>query len=300
MLVLLETEALNPKTSAFDRLPVGELLRIMNEEDASVPLAVREALPAIEQVVDICVDSLNRSGRVIYVGAGTSGRLALLDAAEVVPTFGMPEGIFIAVIAGGAEASVRALERVEDSAEAGTRDIARLQPTASDVVIGISASGRTPYVEAALRTALQCGAKTALICNVADPAIGHSADVVISVRTGPEVVGGSTRLKAGTAQKLVLNMISTAAMTKLGRVFGNHMICVKATNEKLLLRAVRIVTAVTGVTEEAAGCALIEAEQDVRLAILMVITRRTKTECEALLREKSGSLRGAIESLERK
>jgi len=298
MLDQLETEGLNPKTTNFDRLPVNELLRIMNEEDALVPLAVREALPEIEQVVDICIDSLKRNGRVIYVGAGTSGRLALLDTAEVVPTFGVPEGIFVAVMAGGAEASVRALERVEDSDEDGARDIASFRPAERDVVIGISASGRTPYVEAALRKAVEFGARTALICNVSASPMAWFVDVVISVRTGPEVVCGSTRLKAGTAQKLVLNMISTAAMAKLGRVFGNQMVCVKATNEKLRRRAVRIVTRMTGVTEEEASLSLTEAGQDVRLAILLSTTGRTKRECEAVLREKSGNLREAIKALE--
>ncbi len=297
MLERLETEELNPKTADFDRLPTDEILRVMNEEDALVPLAVREALPEIEQVVNICIDSLNRNGRAIYVGAGTSGRLALLDAAELVPTFGVPEGVFIAVMAGGAEASARALERVEDSEETGARDITSVRPTERDVVIGISASGRTPYVKAALRKAVEFGARTALICNVSASPMARFVDVVISVRTGPEVVCGSTRLKAGTAQKLVLNMISTAAMAKLGRVFGNHMVCVKATNEKLLRRAVRIVTRVTGVTEEEASLSLTEAGQDVRLAILLSITGRTKKECEAVLREKSGNLRGAIEAL---
>jgi len=300
MLTELETEGLNPKTADFDRLPVGELLRMMNEEDALIHLAVRKALPEIEQVVQICIDSLHRNGRVIYVGAGTSGRLALLDAAEVVPTFGMPEGIFVAIMAGGAEASVKALERVEDSKEAGASDITSVRPEERDVVIGISASGRTPYVEAALRKAVESGARTALICNVPASPMAQFVDVVIAVRTGPEVVCGSTRLKAGTAQKLVLNMISTAAMAKLGRVFGNQMVCVKATNEKLIDRAVRIVTRVTGVTEEEASQYLTEAGQDARLAILLGITGKTKKECAAVLHEQSGNLRKAIAVLEGK
>jgi N-acetylmuramic acid 6-phosphate etherase len=294
----LATEEVNPKTSGFDALPVDALLRVMNEEDALVPLAVREALPAIEQVVNICIESLNQNGRVIYVGAGTSGRLALLDAAEVVPTFGMPEGVFLVVMAGGSEASLRAVEQVEDSEEAGARDIASVRPTKDDVVIGISASGRTPYVKAALRKAGEFGAKTALICNVSVSPVARFVDVVIAVRTGPEVVCGSTRLKAGTAQKLVLNMISTATMAKLGRVFGNHMVCLKATNEKLRRRAVSIVTRVTGVTDEEASRSLAEAGQDVKLAILMSITGVTKRKCAAVLKNRSGNLRAAIKALE--
>jgi len=295
----LETEKINPKTSNLDELSISEILRIMNEEDAIVPLAVRDVLPQIKCIVELCINSLKKSGRVFYVGAGTSGRLAVLDAVEVAPTFGVPEGVFVPVMAGGAEALTRALEHVEDSEEAGARDIGNFEPTGNDFVIGVSASGRTPYVKGALRRAKELGAKTAIICNNSKTPMAKFVDVVVSVRTGPEVIAGSTRLKAGTAQKLVLNMISTAAMVKLGRVFGNHMVCVKATNKKLLQRAARIVSQIAGITTEKALEFLEDANYDARLAVLMALTGMEKNQCEAALREMGGNLREALKLLKK-
>lgn len=297
MLNELETEQVNPKTTNLDELSIREILRIMNEEDAIVPLAVRGALPQIERIVELCISSLKKGGRVFYVGAGTSGRLAVLDAVEVVPTFGVPDGVFVPVMAGGAEALTRALEHVEDSEEAGARDIGIFEPTRNDVVIGISASGRTPYVRGALKRAKKLGARTAIICNVSNTPMAQFVDVVVSVRTGPEVITGSTRLKAGTGQKLVLNMISTAAMVKLGRALGNHMVCVKATNKKLSQRAARIISQKAGITMEKAFKFLEDANYDTGLAVLMALTGMEKNQCEAVLREMGGNLREALKLL---
>jgi len=295
----LETEKMNPRTLSFDSLSVIEELQIMNEEDAIVPLAVRGALPQIERVVKSCIDSLRQGGRVFYVGAGTSGRLAVLDAVELAPTFGLPDGVFIPVMAGGTKALARALEHLEDSEEAGAGEIKNFRPTRNDTVIGVSASGRTPYVAGALKEAKKLGARTAIVCNNPQTPMANFVDVVVLVRTGPEVITGSTRLKAGTAQKVVLNMISTVAMAKLGRVFGNHMICVKATNEKLIQRATRSVSQIAGISREKALEFLKETDYDPRLAVLMALTGMAKEQCEVALNRKNGNIREALELLKK-
>ena len=246
----LRLKKINSKTLNLYESPISGVFWIMNEEDAKVPLAVHDVLLQIKIIVELCANYLDKGGMVFYVGTRTSSQIAVLDAVEIVPTFGVPEGVFVPVMAGGTEAliRIRTLEHVEDSGEDGAKDIGNFVLTRNDVVMGISTGGRTPYVKGALRRTKELGTKTSIICNNSRIPMAKFVDVVILVRTGPEAIAGSTRLKAGTAQKLVLYMISTTTMVKLGRVFGNHMICVNATNKKLLQRAVRIVSRITGGT----------------------------------------------------
>lgn len=292
----LETEQPNPRTSDIDALDTFEILKRINDEDRLVPHAVAEALSEITEVVELCVSALQSGGRVVYVGAGTSGRIGFLDAVEVVPTFGVPEGTFVPLIAGGTEALVRSVEYVEDDEEAGASDLGKIGVGGSDVVIGVTASGRTPYVAGALRYARSVGAKTVLVCNVSNPRISNLADVTVRVVTGPEVVTGSTRMKAGSAQKMVLNMISTATMIKLGKVYGNYMVDVLVLNQKLQRRAVRIISEVTGVDEQVASEYLSLADNKPKLAIMMILTGATKEECECAL-ERTPHLRKALGEL---
>lgn len=265
----MQTETRNPKSRHIDRLPTLDMLRVMNEEDATVTLAVRQALPDIARAVDVIVDRLRGGGRLIYVGAGTSGRLAVVDASECVPTFNTDPSLVQALIAGGKAALVTSVEDAEDNRDAGRADLLALDLTAQDVVVGIAASGRTPYVLAALATAKEVGAATiSIACNAPSPLL-EAADTAIAVVTGPEVVTGSTRLKAGTAQKLVLNMLSTATMIQLGKVYGNRMVDVRVSNEKLLDRARRIVSEVAGVPMARAAELLAAANNEAKIAIAM-------------------------------
>jgi N-acetylmuramic acid 6-phosphate etherase len=294
---LLETEMPNPNTSDIDSLSILEILEKINKEDEKVPQAVKKALSKIEKVVEMCVDSVKKGGRVIYIGAGTSGRVAFVDAVETIPTFNAPEGLFLPIIAGGKEALWRSIENVEDYEDFGMRDLEEVNVNEKDIVIGISASGRTPYVRGALKKAKEVGAKTALVCNVSKPEIAEFADVVVSVLTGPEVITGSTRMKAGTSQKMVLNMISTTTMIKLGKVFKNYMVDVQVLNEKLRRRAVRIVRETTGVSEEEAEKFLKKADMRPKVAILMILSDKSKEECEEVLK-KTENLREALKILE--
>ena len=290
---LLETEKPNPNTTDIDTLSIEGILQKINDEDMKVAPAVRKVIPLIAEVVKMCVDSIKKGGKVIYVGAGTSGRIAFVDAVETVPTFNVPEGLFLPIIAGGKEALWRSIENVEDYEDLGMRDLEEAGVSDKDVVIGISASGRTPYVRGALKKAKEIGAKTALLCNVPNPKISEFADVVISIRTGPEVITGSTRMKAGTSQKMVLNMISTATMIKLGKVYKNYMIDVQVLNEKLRRRAVRIIREVTGASEEEAEKMLKKADMRPKLAMLMILSGKPKEECEKALSE-TENLREAL------
>lgn len=265
----MQTETRNPKSRHIDQLPTLDALRIMNEEDVTVALAVREALPSIARAVDVIVDRLRRGGRLFYVGAGTSGRLAVVDASECVPTFNTDPSLVQALIAGGSAALVTSVEDAEDNREAGHNDLLERGVSAADVVVGIAASGRTPYVLAAIETAKSVGAATVgLACNAPAPLL-DAAEIAIAVVTGPEVVTGSTRLKAGTAQKMVLNMLSTASMIQLGKVYGNRMVDVRVSNEKLLDRARRIVAEVAGVSMERAAELLDAAGHEAKTAIAM-------------------------------
>ena len=240
------TEQQNPKTKNLDALSTEELLRVMNAEDATVATTVREAIPQVTEAVDAAVERLERGGRVFYVGAGTSGRLGVVDAVECVPTFSVPPTMFQGIMAGGEPAFVRSIEGAEDDPDAGAAALAERELSADDIVVGIAASGRTPFVLGALAAAKDVGAATVgVACNVPSPVL-EAAEIAIGLPVGPEVLTGSTRLKAGTAQKLTLNMFSTAVMVRLGKVYGNLMVDVAVTNEKLQDRATRIVAQVAG------------------------------------------------------
>jgi N-acetylmuramic acid 6-phosphate etherase len=260
------TEARNPRAASLSRLGTRELIELMNDEDATVPVAVRRALPRIEEAVDLVVGAIRAGARVRYVGAGTSGRLGVLDASEWPPTFGVDPDLARGLIAGGDRALRESVEGAEDDAASGERDVrAAVRP--GDVVVGISASGRAPYVIAALRAARELGARTvALTCDGAAP-ISSAAEIAIALDVGPEIVAGSSRLKAGTATKLVLNTISTAAMVRLGRTRDDLMADLRAVNAKLRARAVAIVAAELGASDEDARARLERADWDVRKAI---------------------------------
>lgn len=271
MPLLGTTETRNPASVDLDTLSVPDLLRLMNEEDHRVPEAVAAALPAIAAAVDRIVAAFEAGGRLIYCGAGTSGRLGVLDAAECPPTFGTPPEQVVGLLAGGSGAMFKAVEGAEDSAELGASDLAELGLTSADAVVGIAASGRTPYVLGALGYAREVGAATiSLACNPG-AAISDAADVAIEVDNGPEVLTGSTRLKAGTSQKLVLNMLSTAAMIRIGKTFGNLMVDVAPTNTKLNARAIRIVRAATDADEGTARTALEASGYHAKTAIVMIL-----------------------------
>ncbi len=263
----LLTEQSNPASANIDTLGTEGILRVMNAEDALVAPAVGEEIANIARAVDVIVDRFSRNGRVFYVGAGTSGRLGVLDASEIPPTFHVEHGRINGVIAGGERALRRATEATEDDPEAGARDLASHHFGAGDVAVGIAASGRTPYVLGAMRAARALGAATIGISCTPDSELARAVDIAITPLVGPEVVTGSTRLKAGTATKLVLNMLSTAAMIRLGYVYGNLMINVQPTNEKLADRARRIVAQVTGVSMARAAELLDAVGGNVRAAI---------------------------------
>ncbi len=292
----LTTESRNTKTMNLDQLSTREVLETMNAEDRKVPLAVEAVLPEIEKVVHQIIISFQKGGRLIYVGAGTSGRLGVLDAAECVPTFGTDPKMVQGLIAGGIGAMTFAVEGAEDSSELGKQDLVDIALTEKDVVVGIAASGRTPYVVGALDHAGQIGAVTAaLSCNKSS-IIGQHADYAIEVEVGPEILTGSTRLKSGTAQKLVLNMLSTAAMIGIGKVYKNLMVDVQATNEKLVERAKRIIVDATECSYEVAGEKFEEADKNVKLAIIMILTASTKEAAEDRLRLGKGFISRSINS----
>ena len=266
----------------------------MNHEDAQVARAVARALPQIAHAVEKIVDALAHDGRLIYIGAGTSGRLGALDAAECPPTFGIKRGVVVGVIAGGRRALTEAVEGAEDSAAAGARDIAAQKLSARDVVVGLAASGGTPYVLGALQFAKRRRATTACVtCNAGSP-LARLADIPIVIDTGPEALAGSTRLKAGTAQKIVLNMLSTAAMVRLGYVYDNWMINVERTNAKLRRRATAILEAATGATPAQAQQALTAAEGDLRVALVMLKKDASALEARRRLKSALGNLRRAL------
>jgi N-acetylmuramic acid 6-phosphate etherase len=263
------TERENPRTSNLSSLPLGEIVNLMNKEDALVGPAVRLVLPEIEKAVSGIVERLRRGGRLFYIGTGTSGRLGVLDAAECPPTFGVSPDLVQAIIAGGYEACYRAVEASEDDEAAALRDLQTRGFRRDDVLVGIAASGRTPYTVGAVSHARSLGALTIAITCAPDSPITRVAEINIVPVVGPEVVAGSTRLKAGTAQKMVLNMLSTAVLVKLGYVSGNRMSHLKARNSKLRARAVRILMAETGLDEAAASETLASADNDLRVALVM-------------------------------
>ena len=290
----LPTETRNARTGELDRLPVPELLRIMNDEDARVAPAVREALPQIARTVDLVVQALSAGGRLVYIGAGTSGRIGLLDAVECQPTFGTEPGRVVGLIAGGPNAFALAVEGAEDDAELGENDVKALGVGADDMVIGLAASGRTPYVLGALAAARSCGAPTAGVSCNSDSPLGAAADIAIEIPTGAEVLTGSTRLKAGTAQKLVCNMITTAAMVRLGKVYGNLMVDLLPTNAKLVDRAQRIVREATGCTIDEARTALRASGNHAKTAVVMVLAGCSAEEARTRLSTAAGRVRDAL------
>jgi N-acetylmuramic acid 6-phosphate etherase len=291
----LVSEGRNPHTADIDLMSSLAIVGAMNAEDRAVPEAVGKTLPEIARAVDVIVAAFNSGGRLVYIGAGTSGRLGVLDASECPPTFGVPPTMVVGLIAGGLDALVNASEGAEDRAEAGAADLVNIGLTARDVVVGIAVSGRTPYVIGALDHAKAQGAVTvALTCNPDSP-IARMADISIAPVVGPEVITGSTRLKSGTAQKLVLNMLSTASMVRIGKTYGNLMVDMIASNEKLMARAVRIVMQATNCSAEVAEAAMARAENDTKVAILTVLTGKSVEAARADLAGADGVLRRALE-----
>ena len=291
------TEQENPRTAQIGRLPTEEVVRLMNEEDARVAEAVGRVLPLVASAVDGIVERLSAGGRLFYVGTGTSGRLGVLDAAECPPTFGVSPEMVQGIIAGGYDATYRAVEASEDDRGAGARDTEERGVKGGDAVVGIAASGRTPYTIGAVEYARAQGAFTVALTCVPDSEITRAAEVSIVPVVGPEVIAGSTRLKAGTAQKMVLNMLSTAAMIRLGYVTGNRMTNLLTRNTKLRARAVRILSAETGLSETEAAARLEAAGGDLRPALVMSKTSCSLDEAQRALAETSGVVQLAVESL---
>jgi len=291
------TEQENPRTAGISSLPTIEVVRLMNEEDALVAEAVGRVLEDVARAVDGIVSRLKAGGRLFYIGTGTSGRLGVLDAAECPPTFGVSPELVQGIIAGGYDATHRAVEASEDDRSAGARDLDERGMTEQDAVVGIAASGRTPYTVGAVEHARTQGAFTAAITCAPDSEITRVAEVSIVPLVGPEVIAGSTRLKAGTAQKMVLNMLSTATMIRLGYVTGNRMTNMLTRNSKLHARAVRILTAETGLNEETALAQLEAAGGDLRAAIVMSKTGCSRAEAESALARTKGVVQSAIEAL---
>ncbi len=291
----IATEESNPRTRRLSSLPIESILKIINDEDRQVPDAVRREIPVIAKVIVQIVKRLEEGGRLIYVGAGTSGRLGVLDASELIPTFGAGPEIVRAIIAGGKRAAFRPIEGAEDNQRSAVDQLKKMGLCSRDVVLGISASGNTPFVTAALRFAKARNAEAIALTSNPHSTVFRYAHIVICPRTGPEVLSGSTRMKAGTAQKLVLNMVSTVAMLRLGRVHGNLMVGLRPTNRKLIERATRIVATETGLKSQAAFRKLKEARVDVRVAILMARENLGYQAARKLLKTAHGSLEKALE-----
>lgn len=294
-LELLTTESRNQDSMEIDAANPMDILRIMNEQDQLVALAVKAVLPDVEAAVQFVFNSFQKGGRLIYLGAGTSGRLGVLDAVECPPTFSTDPEMVQGLMAGGEGAFLKAVEGAEDDPELGVNDLKELELTENDTVIGIAASGRTPYVIGALRYARSIGAKTVAVSCNQQAAISNEADQAIEVIVGPEVLTGSTRLKAGTAQKMVLNMISTSSMILLGKAYENLMVDVKVSNLKLKERALGIIRKITGVTQETALEVLEKSDLQVKTAIVMIMTDTTKQVAEKLLTEANGYVKMAIQ-----
>jgi N-acetylmuramic acid 6-phosphate etherase len=291
-----KTEQRNGHSRGLDQKSTLDILRILNREDAHVASAVRRELPRIARAVDTIVQAFRKGGRLFYLGAGTSGRLAVLDAAEIPPTFGTLPSMVQAIIAGGKRAMLHAVEGAEDSAANGARDLAKAKLTRRDVVVGIAASGTTPYVLGGLRFARRSGAATIGLTSNPDSPLARQVQIAIVPKTGPEAIAGSTRMKAGTAQKMVLNMLSTASMVRLGRVYGNQMIYVIATNEKLRCRSGWILEETAGVSASTAEHALRQTRHDLPLALVMLKTGATAAQARQLLRKSGGNVRQALEA----
>lgn len=290
----LLTEARNPQTMELDSMTPLEIVTAMNREDARVPESIRPQLPNIAQCVAWATEAIRSGGRLIYMGAGTSGRLGVLDAVECPPTFGVSPDVVVGLIAGGEGAFVKAVEGAEDSRELGKADLEAIGLTPKDLVVGIAASGRTPYVLGGLAYANSLGCKTAAISCNPGSALGKEARLAIEVAPGPECLTGSTRLKAGTAQKLILNMISTATMVGCGKAYSNLMVDVMQTNEKLVVRAQNIVMEATGVSRDSAKEAIALAGGSCKLAVTMILADCAVEEAKERLERCGGSVRQAI------
>lgn len=296
-LSVLVTESRNKETMGLDQMTPLEIVTVMNREDGKAVNAVGEVLPQIAQAIAWCTDSLKQKGRIIYIGAGTSGRLGVLDAVECPPTFGVSPDVVVGLMAGGTPAFVRAVEGAEDSQIMGEEDLKEIHLSPADIVIGLAASGRTPYVIYGLRYAKKIGCRTVAVSCNRDSEIGKEADLAIEPVPGPEVLTGSTRLKAGTVQKMVLNMISTGSMVGIGKVYQNLMVDVVQTNMKLITRAENIVMTATGCTREEARDSLEEAEGSVKLAITMILLQCSAKSAKTRLNRAGGYVRNAIQDV---
>ena len=290
----LSTEKQNINSRAIDDKSISEILHIINSEDQKVAEKVKEAIPEIEQTILIARDAIRKGHRIYYVGAGTSGRLGVLDASEIPPTFSAPSYFFNGIIAGGDKALRQSIEGIEDQPETAIDDLKSVKLKANDVIIGISASGAAKYVKSSLDYGKSIGAKTVyLICNK-EPFLSVNSDIIIKINTGPEVITGSTRMKAGTATKMVLNMISTATMIQLGKVYDNLMIDLRAVNDKLIYRGTRIIVQLTGVHYELANSKLLDADKSVKTAIIMIKYSCSKDEAIMRLKNNKGFLRKVL------
>ncbi len=290
------TEERNPRTMDLDKLETVDLVKRIQDEDIEVAKIVQQCVPEIAKAVNLIAERLASGGRLFYFGAGTSGRLGVLDASECPPTFGVTPDLIQAFIAGGREAMFQSFENAEDDLAAGVRDATAAGISNKDIVAGITASGRTPYVIGACDKAKEAGAKIVAIVNNHDTELQHMSDVTIAAVVGPEALSGSTRMKAGTAQKMVLNLLSTCTMVRLGKVYENLMVDLKPTNYKLRERAVSIISTISGVPRHLAEGALVASHDNAKTAILMVKRKLGRAQAEALLTKHAGSLRKALES----
>ncbi|MBS9440393.1 N-acetylmuramic acid 6-phosphate etherase [Photorhabdus heterorhabditis] len=288
------TESRNPASANIDTLPTLEMLKLINDEDKKVALAVEQTLPQVAETVDKIAEALRQGGRLIYIGAGTSGRLGILDASECPPTYGTRPEQVVGLIAGGHQAILRAVENAEDNWQLGANDLKALHFNSKDVLVGIAASGRTPYVLGAMEYAKSVDATVAGISCNPDSPMTQAADIAITPVVGPEIVTGSSRMKAGTAQKLILNMLTTVAMIRTGKVYGNLMVDVEATNAKLVERQKNIVMAATECNREQAERALAECDGHCKTAIVMILASIDAQQAKALLDKNHGVIRPAI------
>ena len=290
----LITEQRNPNSMHVDSLSALEIVQLMNDEDKQVPLAIEKCLPQIAQAVECIVDAFQQGGRLVYIGAGTSGRLGVLDASECPPTFGVSPEMVKGIIAGGERALRHPIEGAEDSKAQAVVDLQTIQFSSKDVLVGIAASGRTPYVIGALEYAKSLGSVTVSIASNPNSAMANIVDIAIDTVVGPEVLTGSSRLKSGTAQKLVLNMLTTASMILMGKCYQNLMVDVQASNEKLKARAIRIVMQATYCDKALAEETLKQADQNAKLAIMMILSGLDRAQAEALLEKHQGKLQLAL------
>lgn len=290
----METEKQNPNTMNLDEMTVREAVTVMNQEDKKVTEAIEEVIPEIEEAVQTIIAQLNKGGRLIYTGAGTSGRLGVLDAAECPPTFGTPKEQVVGLIAGGQRAFTEAIEGSEDSLEMGKHDLQAIELNENDVVVGLAASGRTPYVIGALQYANEINTPTVAVACNKNSEIGKVANIAIEAVPGPEVLTGSTRLKAGSTQKMILNMLSTVSMVGIGKVYKNLMVDVQPTNEKLVSRAENIVMKATDADRDTAKKKLAESNGNVKLAIIMILLNTDKDSAAERLNESNGHIRKAL------